>query len=249
MENLTRVVFGPRTRLGHALLARPRHPGEHRVVLARHDGDSAALTSYDAEVLSTEADKAQVQDAIPAGGPLLVQVCALGPLHPGVADQARDSANVARDLGALGRVLEAAGGRPTRVVLVSTVLALAPQVDRGYYGGWRGIVEQELRQLVSDRSPGAGVSVLYPGRLTGTRDPVHPSSLSYTSYRKLAELADRAAASTPQSRVVGLDARIWLLSRSASLGLSSLVGRRLGDGSLTDRAVRATRHEPSTRER
>ena len=246
---LTRVVFGPRTRLGHALLARPRQSGERRVVVARHEDDAAALKTYDATVLPVEADPTAISNTVAAGSALVVQICSLGPLHPGTARQAKDSADVTRDLAAIGRVIAAAGDRPTHVVLVSTVLALAPVVDRAYYAGWRGLVEQELRELVAERSPAAQLSVLYPGRLTERRDVAHPASLMYTTYRRLAELVDRAGHSESQSRLVGLDARAWLLARSASLGLSSVTGRRLGDGSLTSRTVRATRSDPSRRER
>lgn len=245
MNGATRVIFGPRTRLGQALLSLPHGPKDRYVVIARHDADADALRGRDATVVSAFADEATISAALAPDGPLQVHICALGPLHPGSAQQAIDSQNVERDLNALSRVLAAADGRPTQVVLVSTVLALAPPSDRSYYAGWRGVVEQEVRELVAGQGD---VSVLYPGRLTEMRDVRHPVSLLYTTYGRLAQLAHLAAQSAPKSSVVGLDARAWLLTRSASLGLSSVTGRRQLADSLTNRAVQATR-QPSQGER
>ena len=215
----------------------------------RHEADEAALSASGAELLPIGSEDSAISAAIGTSGPVQVLICALGPLHPGTAQQATDSAGVARDLGFLERVLTMAGSRIESVVLVSTVLTLAPPVDRRYYAGWRGVVEQEMRELVGQKAPGAAVSILYPGRLTEKRDFRHMASLVYTTYRRLAEIADRGGRATTEFRVVGLDARMWLLARSASLGLSSFSPRPSGPGALTDWTAKATRQDPSRSER
>jgi len=243
MTHETRVVFGPRTRLGQMLLGKGSERPGTDVAIARHDADRAALADGAHRLLSPESDEASFREVLAGDGPVKVRVCALGPLHPGTPDQAATSAGVTRDLGLISRVLDACADRPVHVVLVSTAVALSPAVDRRYYGGWKGVVEQELTEMVA-ASPANQMSVLYPGRLVPTRDLRHPVSLLYTTYRGLAELVDRTGDSKPAFRVVGADARAWLVTRAISMGVSGITGRPGKPGSLTERAVRVTRSAP-----
>jgi hypothetical protein len=143
-------------------------------------------------------------------------VCALGPVQSG---DGVDPGAVERDLALVERVLAASAGRPVHVVLVSSVIALAPGADRRFYGGWKGVVEQRLGRLVGAH-PRASFSVLYPGRLVaGSR------ALPNTSYRGLARRLEAAATGSSRSRVVGVDARVWLLLRAVSLTLQGVTGR------------------------
>jgi len=239
----TRVVFGPRTRLGQLLLQRGADAAGADVAIARHEADREALSGGSHGILAPDLNAAQFRDALAGEGPVRLRICALGPLHPGTPDQAATSAGVTRDLDLVARVLDACGDREVHVVLVSTAVALAPAADRRFYGGWKGVVEQELAEIVSG-APRGEMSVLYPGRLISQRDLRHPVSLMYTTYRGLAELVDRSGCSEPTSRVVGADARAWLLSRAISMGVSSITGRPAGAGSLTQRAVKVTRTAP-----
>lgn len=227
-----RVVLGPKTRLGRALLRRAQSTGTATAAVGRQAGD------LDGEDLGT----ATQLDA-GATGPLLdgvrprslqVLVCALGPVHPGTPRTEADSAGVLRDLATVRRLLETPGVRDVHVVLVSTVIALAPGADRRHYGGWKGVVEQELGVLV-DRHPHARMSVLYPGRLLDRADRTRPWHRMHTTYDRLAALVERAADGPGSTRVVGLDARAWLLARGASVAASALSGsRRRGQVLLVD---------------
>jgi hypothetical protein len=215
------VVVGPKTRLGAEILHRVGAAGGRTLALARHERDAADLAGRD-DLLAADASAEAFRAALGAG-PVRIHVCALGPLHPGPTDPAHADA-VRRELVVVDRLLDAADGREVSVVLVSTVIALAPGNDRRYYGGWKGVAEESLRELV-DRHPRARLSVLYPGRLLGARRTRRPWELAYTSHRRLATLALSTAQGPARGRVVGADARAWLLLRSARVGLAGLTGR------------------------
>ncbi|MCX6408093.1 MAG: hypothetical protein NTV28_14345 [Propionibacteriales bacterium] len=206
------VLVGPRTRVGRSLLALREGPV---LAVSRDAADTAALQG--ADVLDVAGDDV---DARLAGAPAVdVAVCALGPVHPGVPDHDRDVAGLRRDLGLLRRVLGAADGRPVRIVLVSSVVALAPTPDRRYYGGAKSLVEQLLLELVAAH-PHARLDVLYPGRLLAAGERTRPWHRLHARFDRVAALVEQALRSSQpvgRRRVVGLDARLWLLVRSLSL--------------------------------
>ena len=206
------VVVGPRTRVGRSLLA--LHDGPVLAV-SRHADDTAALAG--ADVLDVEDD--DLGTRLAGASAVDVAVCALGPVHPGVPDHDRDVAGLRRDLGLLRRVLGASDGRPVRIVLVSSVVALAPTPDRRYYGGAKSLVEQLLLELVAAH-PHARLDVLYPGRLLAAGEGARPWHRLHARFDRAAAHVERALRSSQplgRRRVVGLDARLWLAVRSLSL--------------------------------
>lgn len=216
-----RVVLGPKTRLGQALIARAAAEGHDVIAIARDDRDLAALSGSAATVV-TAADAAALLGGVDT---LHLHVCALGPVHP-TAPEAADSANAARDLDLVRQLLDAAPTAAVHAVLVSTVIALAPGDDRRYYGGWKCLVEQQLRELLADRPAAAELSVAYPGRLMAHSERRRPWHRAHTTYPRLAELVEELGRRPGVSRVVGLDARAWLVARGASLVIRSLSGSR-----------------------
>ncbi|MCW2768989.1 MAG: hypothetical protein JWR27_422 [Aeromicrobium sp.] len=217
MSDVVTIVVGPRTRLGHALVTAAVQRGESVIAVARHEADAIALTGSGAEIVLA-ADHVE-----PHGRPVRILVCALGPVHPTdpgtPVDPIADTSAVDRDLAIVDRLLAAA---PTAaVVLVSTVIALAPGPDRRYYGGWKNVVERALREVAARHR--AEVSVLYPGRLVADVSVTRPWHRLYTRYTRLVRLVESAAAA-PRSRVVGLDARMWLVLRGISVALGSVTG-------------------------
>lgn len=214
------VVLGPKTRLGRSLISRAAARGEAVYAVARDERDVAALSGSGATV---------VRGPLPgdvAADSLVVYVCALGPVHPGPAEAALDAERVVRDLALVQQVLDSAPGASARVVLVSTVIALAPGDDRRYYGGWKCLVEEELRELLARRSTPAELSVLYPGRLMGDDERRRPWHRLHTTYTRLSDIVEQAGRRPASSRVVGLDARAWLVARGASVSLRSISGSR-----------------------
>jgi hypothetical protein len=220
------VVLGPRTRLGATLLEQVGQAGGSAVAIARHDRDGAALASGPGEVLTIGADDATMAAAW-GDRPLRVHVCALGPVQSG---DGVDVAAVERDLAFVERILATAGDRPVQVVLVSTVIVLAPGTDRRFYGGWKGLVEERLRSLVASR-PQAGFVVLHPGRLVGPDDAGRLGRFVHTTYGGLARRMLSPTTTTQRARLVGVDARLWLLTRTASLLVQVVTGRVPAGGS------------------
>lgn len=218
------VVIGPRTRLGREVLRQV--DGTAALAVARH-ADDAALVGVipelgSATVVDASTDDLRARVAALGDGPVRLVVAALGPVHPETPRTAQDAPSVLRDLAFVEQVLDA--GRPVRVVLVSTVLALAPGEDRRYYGGWKAVVEQQLQQLVDERTTAGGdasLSVVYPGRLLDAAERRGRLRL-HTSYARLAEIVLTKAVAAPSGRPVGADSRFWLLVNSISLALRSL---------------------------
>lgn len=211
---MTSVVTGPKTRLGQELIAQAVARGESVVAVARDERDAAELESSGAQVVIASA-----AGDVPA--PSVIYVCALGPVHTTDAvDHVATSAAVERDLAAIEKFL-VASPKP-RVVLVSTVIAVAPGADRRFYGGWKCLVEQELLDRVV--AHGGEMSVVYPGRLMADADVRRPWHRLHTRYFRLAQIVVKSGAGSPTSRVVGLDARMWLMKRAFAVLFSSLTG-------------------------
>lgn len=199
-----RVVLGSGTRLGQA------------VVAAAGDRDVRAVTTSSRPTLAPSA----VGLVGESSAPVEVVVCALGPVHPTEARSNDDMAAFQRDLGVVAGVLDESGDRQVSIVLVSTVIALAPGDDRRYYGGWKNLVEGELRDLVASHAHHAGLAVLYPGRL------VDGGSRFHASYARLAARIESLLAGRSVPAVVGLDARAWLAVATLRTALRSLLPGR-----------------------
>lgn len=217
----TTVVVGPRTEYGALLVE--RLAGRERVLLvARHDADEVALAAATTPDGGVSVVRPEDVGAALAGGegPVRVVLAAAGPVHPEEPHLAADAAAAVRDVQVAADVL--ALGRATQVVLVSTVLALAPGDDRRYYGGWKGLIVQQVRHLV-DTTPGATLTVLYPGRLAGGPSGRGRRGL-HSDRARLVDLTLGADPREHRSQVVGIDARIWLVLRSISIALRSLTG-------------------------
>ncbi len=211
---MTSVVLGPKTRLGQEIIAQAVARGEDVVAVARDERDAAALEGSGAQVVvgPSAADFAASS---------VIYVCALGPVHTtDPVDHVATSAAVERDLAVIEKILAASS--KVRVVLVSTVIAVAPGADRRFYGGWKCLVEQELLDRVV--AGGAELSVVYPGRLMADADMRRPWHRLHTRYFRLAQIVVKAGAGSPTSRVVGVDARMWLMKRAFAVLFSSLTG-------------------------
>jgi hypothetical protein len=216
------VVLGPKTRLGGALLASSTS-GPSVYAVARDDQDRVALGTSGATVIGgAQATGPLLGDVRPDR--LRIHVCALGPVHAETAHP-DDASFVARDLDLVARLLDEAEGREAHVVLVSSILALAPAADRAYYAGWKNVVEEELFSLV-DAHAGARLSVLYPGRLMAAQERRKPWHRTHATFERLATLMNDVSEGPGRSRIVGLDARLWLMARSASLVATTLSGSR-----------------------
>ena len=219
---VTTVVLGPKTRLGSTLLANAG-PDAAVYAVARDDLDRTELASSGATVIDAHSSGPLMHDTRPSS--LRIHVCALGPVHPESARPEDDASFVERDLDIVARLLGEAEGREAHVVLVSSILALAPAADRAYYAGWKNVVEEKLASIVAAH-PGGRLSVLYPGRLMTAEERTRPWHRMHTTFERLATLMNDVSEGPARSRTVGLDARIWLMTRSASLVVTSLSGSR-----------------------
>ena len=208
---MTTIVIGPRTRAGLASSELSRARGDEVFLVARHDADAVALSGSDATVLRTDSDVDLV-----GAGPVRILVCALGPVHPDEVRTDTDTAAFLRDLDVIRRLLVAAHDRAVSVVLISSVIALAPGTDRRYYGGWKCLVEQQLAETVRRTAPHATMSVVYPGRLVD--GPARrPLPGAHTTYGRLATTVDHLADGPSRARVSGIDARVWMLVNSIKI--------------------------------
>jgi hypothetical protein len=218
------VIFGPRTRLAQAVLAHDWVRGQSPLCVAR--------TPVEAEWIRTGYPAAEIlpgwnQTAPPRveREPMGVLVCAAGVIHPGPACLTADHRAAARDLAILETIAQAQSGDRMHVVFVSSVLALGRSPGRGYYAGWKALMEGAIAKIV-ERAPSACLSIVYPGRLVERRSVARPMSFLSTPYRHAAEVMIRTARSAaPRRAILGLDARLWLAVRGLVIWRDALVGR------------------------
>ncbi|MDT0202587.1 hypothetical protein [Nocardioides sp. AE5] len=216
MSEPVTVVLGPRTRLGAELVRNAVARGERVIALARHDKDAEALAELGGAV--EVIDPPTLGSLVGQPDAVRLHVCAMGPVH--TWQEQVDPAEVARDLSMVEAVLEW-GGAAAHVVQVSSVVALAPGPDRRSYGGWKNLVEHEVRAAAQRH--GAEFSVVYPGRLVERSDG-RIKNLLHTPYPRAASLVEKSGSKAPTARVIGADARIWLLVHGLKVMVRGVVG-------------------------
>lgn len=226
------LLTGPRTRLAAALLTEPAPPGVERALLVRHDADEAWAAATHPGLRRVRPE--QVAD-LAAGASyerVSVLACALGAMTPAPDGTLEaDSAALLRDLGALRALVAALPGVSVHIAFVSTVLVLSPRRERQYYAGWKCIAEYELAREYAGHAA-VTVSVVYPGRLVERRS-VGPGLL-YTPYDALARrLRTLARAGVDARRVVGADARVWLVVRGVQTATGSVMSQSLPEENLS----------------
>ena len=239
------VLFGPRTRLAQSVLADDWVRGQSLICVAR--------TPVEAEWIRGACPSSEILLGWnPAGirwvngGPAGVLMCAAGVIHPGLECLETDHRAVLRDLGILEAIVRSQAGESVHVVFMSSVLALGRSPGRGYYAGWKAIMEGAVAGIVAN-APRALLSILYPGRLMEERSIARPMSFLSTQYRRAAQAMIQAARSTsPRRAVLGLDARLWLAVRGLVAWRDALMGRPnteivRGDG-LPDHYAKESNH-------
>lgn len=215
-EHPAKVIFGPKTRLGRALLELAPAESEPTVLVARTESERAALALRWPAAVVVGEEEAEPK-CLHGRGRIAIHVCALGPIHPVTPperpDRERDARAVERELAIVARLLRAHPEDEAHVVFVSSVLALGSGKWRRYYAGWKCLIEATLEGLIAEH-PKARLSVLYPGRLVEERSLASPASLAHGRYRALAARMIALAARPGRRRALfGLDARVWMLLR------------------------------------
>lgn len=198
------LILGGKTRLAQAVFAESIRAGRRPRVVCRR------LAERD-ELMALYPDEVVVDDSrYSSSRAICIIVCALGLVHPARPDVALHLQNFQDDLRRLSNLAGGAGG-DVHIVLVSTVIALIPSRDRAYYAGLKNLTEAAIAALLRDLTS-VRLSVVYPGRLVDRR--VGLADMLATPYPVLAStLVKMAGSSGASSRVVGLDARLWLLAR------------------------------------
>ena len=211
------MLLGGRSRLAQALFAACVEQRIPVQVLYRSPEERASLLArYPASALF---DAWSVPEG--AAGSRCLVVCSHGLAHPARPDIATQFGGFERETSELRRVIDLVGPAP-HVVLVSTAVALAPPRDRAYYAAFKNLSEAATAFLLCS-VPAARLSVVYPGQLAERRRWTGLRALLATPYAALAQRLIRVARKGgPASCVVGLDARLWLLSRAAGLAQAAL---------------------------
>lgn len=221
------LIVGGKTRLAMSLFEAASASGQETfVVYATTDEHAALLALYPASALLEASRPIE-------GRSLCVFVCAFGLAHPGKPDPQRHADRLLQDAAWLfGLVRSQAGG--VHVLLVSTVIALAPPRDRCYYAGFKNLAESVVAAQLQGIA-GAMLSVFYPGRLVARRSGSGLFGLLSTPYRALArQMVETARGSSQASRIVGIDARMWLMVNAMRLLVRS-ISPSIGNADLHSR--------------
>ena len=212
------VIVGALTRLASALLARPELRQGDKLLVARDGRDADRLSSRYPATAGFRIWQAGQRFPL-APKTVTVVCCAIGLAHPARPRFPEDHRSLELECEALRQIVLACRDSDLRMLLVSSVIAMAPPRRRAYYGGQRSVAEGISAALLRTH-PRAGLSVIFAGRLAESRSG--PLSLWSTSYADLARImAVDLERGRPVDRIVGLDARLWLLKRSAILALKA----------------------------
>lgn len=217
-------VFGPRTQLAGALLALATDQAWDTVLVARDRVEAQALTAAypGTPVLQAGAEAAEFPRATQE---VAIVCCGFGVIHPETVCVAEHWQRHERDLNTLRRVVRLYQQVPVHAIFVSSVVALGPPRRRAYYGGWKSLSEGAIGALLRG-CPHARFSVFFPGRLVDKRSLGQLDSLLATRYEHLAKIIlEVIRDGRARNRLVGMDARLWLLARMGALGATALCGR------------------------
>ncbi len=222
-DSLT-VVLGPCTKLAGALLKMPWVRGQELLLVGLDGTEKEKLKKEYPEAAVFALDK--MGDYAPEKKYKFVNICccALGMIHPRPIDWETDLKEAKRDLAVLDKLLQSYSHARVHVIFVCSVLALSvnSRGRTGYYAGWKHILSKVLQSKV-ESIPESRFSVLYPGRLTKKRSIFNPVSLLYSSYPSVAKkLARIIISGESRRRIIGYDARIWLMLRGVATGMSAM---------------------------
>jgi len=207
-------IFGGRTRLARELHLRATQAGLSTFVLCATAAERALLREH-------YPDDAIVADLPTSSGHIAIVMCALGLVHPASPDPERHLGAFIAECRYLSELVSAYDGN-IHFVLVSTVIALLPPRERAYYAAFKNLAEATAA-ATSRTHPGSLFSVLYPGHLVDKRGGHGMSSRLATPYASLVLQLLKTIRSRKQiARVVGVDARLWLVARAFSLLASAL---------------------------
>lgn len=202
------LIFGPRTRLARSLIHEMELGADSTFLVAWSEDESGRLKTAHPDNPVYQAW--QNGSLPPELTQLVIFICALGPVHPGLPNPGVDTLRATRDFQILERILDEHRHGLIHIVFVSSIVALFPRRARAYYAGWKSMVEGVL-QTLSTSHPRCFLTILYPGRLIEQRDGKRPLSFFYTTYRALAkEMVKIKGPQKPFKRIIGIDARLWL---------------------------------------
>lgn len=209
---MSTLILGSRTRLARSLLQEMTVGAESTFLVAWSENEKGILESAHP---TNPIYPAWQNCSLPTGSAqLVIFVCALGPVHPGLPDPSADILRATRDFEILKRILDENRNGLVHIVFVSSIVALFPRRARAYYAGWKSMVEGVLQSL-SASHPQCFLSILYPGRLIEQYDGKRPVSFLYTTFRSLAkEMMKIKGTQKPLHRIVGIDARLWLATQA-----------------------------------
>jgi len=222
-DSLT-VVLGPCTNLARALLELPWAKSQELLLVGLNGAEKEKLKKEypDATVFALD----EMADYAPEKKYKFVNICccALGMIHPRAIDWDTDRREAQRDLAVMDKLLLSFSHASVHVIFVCSVLALSVNSKgrSGYYAGWKHILSKVLQAKV-ETLPESRFSVFYPGRLTKKRSILNPVSLLYSSYHSVAKkLANIIIKGESRRRIIGYDARIWLMLRGVATGMSAI---------------------------
>ena len=218
------VVFGPRTQLAGALLALATDHALDTVLVARDLSEMKSLTVIypNARVVQAGAEAAGLPRATHE---VAIVCCGFGLIHPETVRLLDHWRRHERDIDMFRRVVRQYQSVSVHGIFVSSVVALGPPRRRAYYGGWKSVSEGAIGALLREH-PQARYSVFFPGRLVERRSLRRPDSLLATPYKHLAKMILRVIHDgRVRNRLVGADARLWLLARMGVLGTAAVCGR------------------------
>lgn len=217
------VLFGAQTRLARALLRLSQMRRHDLLLVARHENEANILLSRHPHARILRAWQDEPPPTLPVERVAII-ACALGMIHPGESHFDAESGNALRDIRVLEQVAHAYAAVPLRIVMVSSVVALAPPRARTTYGGWKSLLEGAVESAARD-APRTSLAVIYPGRLVERRQIRRPGSLVATSYLNLATMLMGATTRDDDTREIhGVDARLWLAARGSALALQAARG-------------------------
>lgn len=183
------------------------------LLAARHSSDVESFASIHSGVPTFGTSCGQLKSLESASSVRLI-ACAFGPVHPKQPNWLADESALRMDMSLAEQVASSCRAR-LHAVLISSVVALAPTRDRCYYGGLKNLAECQIARALA-ACPQAQMSVLYPGRLA-----TESRSLATTFAAVARQACALASQPVGASRIVGWDARLWLLRQSARAAISA----------------------------
>jgi hypothetical protein len=205
------IIFGPKTKLGREIALNLLGKKEEVLLVARED-DDVTIKKNSRHVITTPEQVAKKFNRAN------IFICAFSKIHPEIPNYPKDINDLLSDGDRLfGYLDHLKPNMDLSIVYISSVLEVGARRENSYYQGLKNISNSIIASYCDKNN--IKYTSLLPGRLVDGSRSIFYLNFLHTTYAVLAKKCIELINKKPANKfkVIGLDARIYLVILSVSI--------------------------------